>query len=114
MTQQAKPTKTEKTEAINTKEKSKAEKQPVDLTPKNPDQLKKAVALGREMVKEMATNPEITKATIARKMYELIKDESREVIAQAFVDGATLTPKGAMTYYYNAKRSTAKATAKGA
>ena len=39
---------------------------------------------------------------------EVIKDESREVIIQAFVDGAGLTPKGAQTYFYNAKRKIAK------
>lgn len=39
---------------------------------------------------------------------EVIKDESREVIIQAFVDGAGLTPKDAQTYFYNAKRKIAK------
>jgi len=28
----------------------------------------------------------------------------REIIVQAFVDGAELTPKGAQTYFYNCRR----------
>ena len=72
--------------------------------PKNADHVKKAITIGKEMTKKDA----VTKADVSRKMYELIKDESREVIIQAFVDGAGLTPKGAQTYFYNAKRKMAK------
>lgn len=72
--------------------------------PKNADHVKKAITLGKEMTKK----GEVTKADVSRKMYEIIRDESREVIIQAFVDGAGLTPKGAQTYFYNAKRKMAK------
>lgn len=68
--------------------------------PKNDVAFKKAVALGKEMLKK----GDVTKADVARKMFELIKDEPREVVVQAFIDGAALTPKGASTYYYNVKR----------
>ena len=68
--------------------------------PKNDVAFKKAVALGKEMMKK----GDVTKADVARKMFELIKDEPREVVVQAFIDGAGLTPKGASTYYYNVKR----------
>ena len=68
--------------------------------PKNDVALKKAVALGKEMLKK----GDVTKADVARKMFELIKDEPRDVVVQAFIDGAGLTPKGASTYYYNVKR----------
>ncbi len=40
----------------------------------------------------------------AMKMFEMIRDESREVVVKAFIDGAGLTEKGAMTYYYNCRR----------
>ena len=73
---------------------------------KNPASIKKAVALGREMKKN---KPDVTKAEIALAMYEMLIDEPREIVAQAFVDGAGLTPKGAMTYVYNTKRKHAKA-----
>ena len=37
-------------------------------------------------------------------MYPLIKDEPREIIWKAFEEGASLTPKGAITYLYNIVR----------
>lgn len=67
----------------------------------NAANVKKAVALGKDMKKQ---NPEVSKADVARAMYELIREESREVIVQAFIEGASLTPKGAQTYFYNCKR----------
>lgn len=73
----------------------------------NPANVKKAVALGRELFK---SKPDATKAEVALAMYELLIGEPREIIAQAFVDGAGLTPKGAMTYVYNTKRKYAKAS----
>lgn len=72
--------------------------------PINPAAIKKAIAAGKEMAKQ----PNVTKADIARKMFETIADEPREIIVQAFVDGAGLTPKGAQTYFYNCKRKAAK------
>ena len=73
--------------------------QPV-AKPTNPAAVRKAVALGKDMRKQ----PDISKADVARKMFETIADEPREVIVQAFVDGAGLTPKGAPTYFYNCRR----------
>jgi hypothetical protein len=75
-----------------------------EITPENPANYKKAISLGKELSK----TPDITKAEVARKMYELIKDEEREVIAKAFVEGANLTPKGSMTYVYNIRRKMQK------
>ena len=74
------------------------------VTPENPTNYKKAISLGKELSK----TPDITKAEVARKMYELIKDEKREVIATAFVEGCNLTPKGSMTYVYNIRRKMKK------
>jgi len=72
--------------------------QPVKAS--NPNSVKKAIALGKEMRKV----PDTSKADVARKMFETIADEPREIIVQAFVDGAGLTPKGAQTYFYNCRR----------
>ena len=72
--------------------------------PKNLTNYKKAVALGKELSK----TPDITKAEVARKMYKLIEDEDRTIVAMAFVEGANLTPKGAMTYVYNVRRQLRK------
>ena len=74
------------------------------VKPTNPAAVRKTVALGKEMRKA----PDTSKADVARKMFETIADEPREIIVQAFVDGAGLTPKGAQTYFYNCRR---KATA---
>jgi ribosomal protein S24E len=66
--------------------------------------VRKAIALG----KDMRTAPDTSKADVASKMFETIANEPREVIVQAFVDGAGLTPKGAQTYFYNCKRRAEK------
>ena len=72
--------------------------------PKDAAAYKKAVNLGKSLSKK----PENTKADIARQMFELIKSEDKVVIANAFIEGAKLTPKGAMTYVYNCRRSLKK------
>ncbi len=66
----------------------------------NPAAVKRAIAAGKEVRKQ----PEKTKADAAREIYGLISGEARDIIIQAFIDGAGLTPKGAQTYYYNCKR----------
>ena len=58
-----------------------------------------AIAKGLEVISTGGS-----KADAARVIYEMIHDEVREIIVQAFVDGATLTIKGAPTYFYNVKR----------
>ena len=73
----------------------------IDMSKPN---IQEAIATG----KDMTSKGEVTKAEVARKMYELIKDESREVIVKAFIEGANLTPAGAQTYYYNVKRKAGK------
>jgi len=72
-----------------------------EVAPRNTDQVQRAVALGKEMMKK---GDEVTKVEVAMAIYELIREESREVIVQAFIAGANLTPKGAQTYFYNCKR----------
>ena len=49
-----------------------------------------------------------SKADAARAIYGVLKDEQKEVIVAAFVAGATLTEKGALTYWYNCKRKAKK------
>ena len=45
-----------------------------------------------------------SKAAAARRIFELIHSERREIILQAFIEGADVTPKGAPTYFYNIQR----------
>ena len=79
----------------------KKDEKKVDL---NKDVVKKAVALGKDMLKK----GDKTKADVARTMYEMLKSEDKEVVLHAFVQGAGLTEKGAVTYLYNIKRKEKK------
>ena len=72
-------------------------------TTKKPDlnkaNIKKAIAQGKEMIKSG-----MSKADVSREIYDLVKDEEKEVILQVFQQGASLTEKGSLTYLYNIKR----------
>lgn len=68
--------------------------------------IKEAITKGLAVLKEGKT-----KADAAREIYAIIKDEPKEVVVAAFVQGATLTEKGALTYWYNCKRNAAKKAA---
>ena len=70
------------------------------VKPTNAAAVRKAIALGKDMRKV----PDTSKADVARKTVETVEGEPGEVIVQAFVDGAGLTPKGAQTYFYNCRR----------
>jgi hypothetical protein len=61
--------------------------------------VKEAISQGLALIKDGKS-----KADAARAIYALIKDEEKDVIVAAFVQGATLTEKGALTYWYNCKR----------
>lgn len=68
-------------------------------TPKNQDNYNLAISKGKEVLTVGGS-----KAEACRAIYELIKDESREVIIQSFIEGGSVTEKGSPTYYYNVKR----------
>jgi hypothetical protein len=76
-------------------------KTPVPPKPKNLQKVKEAIALGKKLSK----TPDITKVSVATQMFALIHNEPREIISKAFMEGANLTEKGAMTYYYNCRRN---------
>lgn len=65
--------------------------------------VQEAIASGRKVISDGGT-----KADAARAMYESISGESKETVVAAFVEGASLTPKGALTYWYNCKRKASK------
>jgi hypothetical protein len=67
-----------------------------------------AITRGKALITEGKS-----KADAAREIYAAIKDESKEVIVAAFVEGATLTPKGALTYWYNNRRKASKEPKQG-
>ena len=67
--------------------------------------IRDSIAEGLVLIKEGKS-----KADAARAIYARISDEPKETIVAAFVAGATLTEKGALTYWYNCKRRAAKAS----
>ena len=76
------------------------EKSKTGIKPINPQKVRESIDAGRNICNQ----PNSTKMAAAMKMFEMIRDESREVVVKAFIDGAGLTEKGAMTYYYNCRR----------
>lgn len=65
--------------------------------------IKQAISQGKALIAEGKS-----KADAARAIYSAISGEDKDVIVAAFVDGATLTPKGALTYWYNCRRKASK------
>lgn len=53
-----------------------------------------------------------SKADSARAIYDLLETQGKDVIVAAFIAGATLTEKGALTYWYNCRRKKMKGQAK--
>jgi NADH:ubiquinone oxidoreductase subunit B-like Fe-S oxidoreductase len=85
---------------------SKSTETKTEVKPSNPTNVKKAISTGQEMMKKGG----VTKAEVSRAIYDLVKDEHRDVIVQVFIDGCGLTPKGAMTYVYNIRRKLKKSS----
>lgn len=77
-----------------------------EIKPSNPTNFKKAISMGQEMTKKGG----VTKAEVSRAIFDLVKDEDRDVIVQVFIEGCGLTPKGAMTYVYNIRRKLKKSS----
>ena len=75
----------------------------------NKQSIKDAIAKGQAIIKEGKS-----KADAAMVIFEALKAEGKEVVIAAFVQGATLTEKGAVTYWYNCSRKSKKAAAKPA
>ncbi len=67
--------------------------------PKDLDLYRQAVEAGRQTLVD-----ERSKAAAARVIFKILANESRDVVLQAFIEGADITPKGSPTYYYNITR----------
>lgn len=70
--------------------------------------IKEAIAQGKALIKDGKS-----KAEAAMVIFEALKDEEKEVVIAAFVQGATLTEKGAVTYWYNCRRKAKRAAKNG-
>jgi len=81
-------------------------KKKVESTPKvEPDQdaVAGAIAEGKTLIEQ--GKPKIE---AAMAIYAKLEGQSQETIVAAFIEGASLTPKGALTYWYNCRRKLAK------
>ena len=72
-------------------------------TPSNPALYKEAIRVGKQTLLS-----EGSKASAARLIFNLLKNESRDAILQAFIEGADITPKGSPTYFYNINKKLKK------
>lgn len=81
---------------------------PAAIEPKKIDMnipaIKEAIAKGKALIKEGKT-----KADVAMVIYIALKAEDKDAVIAAFVQGAGLTDKGAVTYWYNCRRKAKKA-----
>jgi len=48
------------------------------------------------------------KIEAAMAIYTKLENQPQEVVVKAFIEGANLTEKGALTYWYNCRRKLAK------
>ncbi len=81
--------------------KGKVKKPQTDSVPA--DLIQQAIADGKTLIAEGKS-----KADAAMAIFRLIGESSQETVVQVFIEGATLTPKGALTYWYNCKRKLAR------
>ena len=102
----------EKVESTEAVEPRKAEPVPNETAQPEPTKIdldqphvRSAIEQGRALITDGKS-----KADAARAIYALLEKEPKELIVAAFVSGATLTEKGAMTYSYNSRRKAAKDT----
>ena len=72
---------------------------PTIVTPKNQQLYDAAITKGLEVLKNGGS-----KADAARSIFDALDGEEREIVIRAFIEGATLTEKGAPTYFYNITR----------
>ena len=74
--------------------------------PTQPSPVPKDLALYRQAIEagRQALVDERSKAAAARVIFKILSNESRDVVLQAFIEGADITPKGSPTYYYNITR----------
>lgn len=77
---------------------AKPKKPKEDVIPSD-DLIAQAVLEGQALIAEGKT-----KVEAAMAIYRHLQESPQEVVLQAFIDGASLTPKGALTYWYNCRR----------
>jgi hypothetical protein len=70
-----------------------------DTATPSKDLIAQAITEGQALIAEGRP-----KVEAAMAIYRLLENSPQETIITAFIDGASLTPKGALTYWYNCRR----------
>lgn len=73
----------------------------------NTQAIKDAIAKGKTLIKDGKS-----KADAAMAIFGALRAEEKEVVIAAFIQGATLTERGAVTYWYNCRRKSSKSASK--
>ena len=73
------------------------------LSKQDQTRITKSVQEGQKIIKEDGTKVQASMA-----IFRVIHDLDQETVVKAFVEGASLTPKGALTYWYNCRRKLRK------
>ena len=81
---------------------TKAKKQ-TPATPATSESTESAIEQGRLLIDQGKSKTEAAMA-----IFRLIGDQDQQLVLNAFITGASLTPKGALTYWYNCERKIAK------
>ena len=74
-------------------------KKPKEAIIPSDDVIAQAVLEGQAHISEGKT-----KVEVAMAIYRHLNESPQEVVINAFIEGASLTPKGALTYWYNCRR----------
>ncbi len=78
---------------------AKQKKPQTDTATPSDDLIAQAIHEGQTLIAEGRP-----KVEAAMAIYRLLENSPQETIITAFIDGASLTPKGALTYWYNCRR----------
>ncbi|MEQ9567527.1 hypothetical protein [Nitratireductor sp. L15S-10] len=87
--------------------KQEAEKQSVVISEDDAKAIEQAIAQGQALIAQGKTKVDASMA-----IYRALNTQPQEAVVSAMIEGAGLTPKGALTYWYNCRRKYAKAVKK--
>ena len=83
--------------------KQEAEKQSVVISEDDAKAIEQAIAQGQALIAQGKTKVDASMA-----IYRALNTQPQETVVSAMIEGAGLTPKGALTYWYNRRRKYAK------
>ena len=73
------------------------------LSKQDQSRITKSIQDGQKVIKDGGT-----KVEASMTIFRVIHDLDQETVVKTFIEGASLTPKGALTYWYNCRRKLRK------